>query len=191
MWDLLFIDESQDWPETERDLLYKFYSHHNLVIADGVDQLVRSNDPINWREGIKNSDSQVVRLHKCMRTKYQLCKAINTIASLLNIEDWDLEPMPEVDGGKLYVVTGDGMSESLHKKLLSTSQVDGNKPIDFLYCVPPIWVEKQAKEERQDCQVNTINGASKLGTVLEQIQEIASRLVQKNLELCSTIHVGA
>ncbi len=142
MWDLLFIDESQDWPETERDLLYKFYSHHNIVIADGVDQLVRSNDPINWRLGITNKESQVVRLYKCMRTKHQLCKAINTIASLLNIEDWDLEPMPEVDGGKLYVVTGDGLSENLHRKLLKTSQSNGNKPIDMLYCVPPAWVKK-------------------------------------------------
>ncbi|WP_413440330.1 AAA family ATPase [Synechococcus sp. MIT S1220] len=142
MWDLLFIDESQDWPETERDLLYKFYSHHNIVIADGVDQLVRSNDPINWRVGITNKESQVVRLYKCMRTKHQLCRAINTIASLLNIADWDLEPMPEVDGGKLYVVTGDGLSENLHRKLLKTSQSNGNKPIDLLYCVPPAWVEK-------------------------------------------------
>ena len=145
-WDLLLIDESQDWPSSERDLLFALYTHHNLVIADGIDQFVRSNESINWREGIRKGESQIVPLTKCMRSKHQLCKTINTVASLLAIEGWDLKPMPEVDGGKIYVLIGDGLDKAFHKRLLQTSQADGNKPIDFLFCVPPSWVEFNGEE---------------------------------------------
>lgn len=40
-WDLLLIDESQDWPATERDLIYQLYGPKKVIIADGVDQFVR------------------------------------------------------------------------------------------------------------------------------------------------------
>ena len=40
-WDLILIDESQDWPASERDLIYQLYGHRKVVITDGVDQFVR------------------------------------------------------------------------------------------------------------------------------------------------------
>src|SRR5262249_42158597 len=40
-WDYVFIDEGQDWPEDERDLLRFIYPPERFAIADGVDQLVR------------------------------------------------------------------------------------------------------------------------------------------------------
>ena len=41
-WDYLLLDEAQDWPEDERDLLWALYPPRQFVIADGMDQLVRS-----------------------------------------------------------------------------------------------------------------------------------------------------
>jgi len=44
-WDLIFVDESQDWPTDERDILFSVYDFRQFVIADGIDQLVRSHRP--------------------------------------------------------------------------------------------------------------------------------------------------
>lgn len=32
LWDNIFVDEGQDWPENERDLLFRLYPFHNVVV---------------------------------------------------------------------------------------------------------------------------------------------------------------
>lgn len=148
-WDLLLVDESQDWPQSERDLLYLLYSYKNFIIADGVDQFVRGVERTNWRDNITTSDSQVITLKKSLRLKAALCQTVNGVAEEIELPEWSLEPLPESYGGKVYVVTGNGLSEKLHNKIFATSQDKGNKPIDMLFCVPPAWVNKDARGHRQ------------------------------------------
>jgi len=143
-WDLLLIDESQDWPASERDLLYRFYSPDSIIIADGVDQFVRGIERIDWRQGMARRSSQVIRLRKSMRLKAEICQAVKAVADELEITEWDLEPVPEAYGGKVYIVVGNGLSERLHSRIFATAASDGNKPVDMLLCVPPSWVDRES-----------------------------------------------
>ena len=40
-WDYVLVDEGQDWPVDERDILYKVFGPNHCIVADGVDQLTR------------------------------------------------------------------------------------------------------------------------------------------------------
>lgn len=140
-WDLLLIDESQDWPACERDLIYQLYGYEKVIIADGVDQFVRGVDSIDWREGIDRSKTQVVPLRKSLRLKSSLCQAVGYFAEQIEYKNWNLEPLPEAHGGKVIVVVGNAMSEDFHRRLSATARSDGNRPIDMLFCVPPSWVQ--------------------------------------------------
>lgn len=42
-WDYILIDEGQDWADEEKNVLYKIYGSHRLIIADGGEQYIRSN----------------------------------------------------------------------------------------------------------------------------------------------------
>lgn len=43
-WDYVLIDEAQDWPGNERDILYATFGPERVIIADGVDQLLRNEE---------------------------------------------------------------------------------------------------------------------------------------------------
>ncbi len=152
-WDLILIDESQDWPPTERDLIYELYDPNKVIIADGVDQFVRGIEKIDWRESLPNQNSQIVSLTSSLRLKASLCQAVGYIAEALEYTDWNVQPVPETHGGKVIVVTGDPMQERLHNRLSATARNDGNKPIDMLLCVPPNWVEDQEEGKKKVSRV--------------------------------------
>ena len=141
-WNLVLIDESQDWPATERDLIYQLYGHGKVIIADGVDQFVRGIARIDWREGLNKSESQIINLTKSLRLKASLCQTVSHFAKQIEFDNWSLEPLPEAQGGKVVVIVGNPLSEDFHRRLAATARADGNRPIDMLLCVPPTWVEK-------------------------------------------------
>ncbi len=139
-WDLILIDESQDWPETERDFLYKTYGHKKIIIADGVDQFVRGVSRIDWRKNIDKNETQIVPLTKSLRLKSMLCETVGHFAEQIEFDNWNLEPVHESHGGKVIVIEGNAFSEKFHKRIIATSKDDGNRPVDMLLCVPPSWV---------------------------------------------------
>ena len=145
VWDIILIDESQDWPSDERDLLYRLYGHKKILLADGINQLVRGVDHIDWREGLSIAETQVIPLRKSLRLKANLCKAVGHIAEQLEITGWNLEPEEDAYGGKVIVIEGNAFSEKLHNRIAVTAKNDGNKPIDILLCVPPSWVVSDEK----------------------------------------------
>lgn len=140
VWDLVMIDESQDWPANERDLLYHLYGYKKIIIADGVNQFVRGVSRINWREGLGSSESQQIFLHKSLRLKSALCETVGHFAQQVQLNNWNLEPEREAHGGKVIVVEGNIFSSEFHQRLAATAKLDGNRPIDMLFCVPPTWV---------------------------------------------------
>lgn len=142
-WDLILVDESQDWPGSERDLLYRIYGSGKIVITDGVDQLVRGVAKIDWREKLGPNDSQIVTLRKSLRLKASLCETVGHFAEQLEIPNWNLDPEPEAHGGKVLIVEGDPLKKEFITDLLTTATADGNKPIDVLFCVPSNWVSRE------------------------------------------------
>ena len=47
-WDYILIDEAQDWSDAEKEILYKIYGTAHIVVADGVDQFMRTNARMHW-----------------------------------------------------------------------------------------------------------------------------------------------
>ena len=143
-WDLVLIDESQDWPENERDFIYSVYGYKKLVIADGINQFVRGISRVNWTENIDTDERQFIKLKKSLRLKSSLCETVGHFGSLIGIDNWDLEPEMESHGGKFIVVVGDPFSPKFHSKIAATAKADGNHEVDLLLCVPPTWVSYTA-----------------------------------------------
>ena len=146
-WDIIMIDEAQDWPENERDLLYRLYDPHKFILADGVDQLVRGTNLTNWKEKLPDEkDSQTVPLRKSLRLKSELCTFTKLVAEELEYDNWDLEPIPEAHGGKIILTSGNAMDEGLIQKCLERASADGNRNVDSLFCVPPSLASKEQSE---------------------------------------------
>ena len=42
-WNYVFVDEGQDWSDIQKNILMRYFDPQNIVVADGVDQFIRSN----------------------------------------------------------------------------------------------------------------------------------------------------
>ena len=129
-WDFILVDEGQDWPEVDRDILLKAFGAERLIIADGVDQFV-SRQPKRCAWDIAQP-RQIVSLHRSLRLKANLCRFAARFASDSGLE-WDMEPNDDVAGGRIRIVLGEYMG--LHKAVMDQHLAQGNNPIDALFCV--------------------------------------------------------
>ena len=136
-WDLVFIDEGQDWPEDEILIIQKLYVHTSLVVADGVDQYVRQS-VADWSLNVPKDKLRVRRLMRCLRMKENLATFNNTLAQKLGLLDWEAQPNKEASGGKVVIIEGDLVGKnSLVPPMIKDAKLLGNHPIDLLACVPP------------------------------------------------------
>jgi thymidine kinase len=141
-YDYVMVDEAQDWPPDERDLLFAMYDYRQCVLAHGYDQLVRGQQETDWRATIPRGTSQIVSLKRSLRLKAGLCEVVNSIAEALGLQDWNVQPDQQVYGGRVIIVEG-AYRQPLHATLLQRLREHGNEPIDMLCCVPPTMVMEQ------------------------------------------------
>ncbi|MCA1565736.1 MAG: AAA family ATPase [Acidobacteria bacterium] len=142
-WDYVFVDESQDWPIDERDILFSFYDPHRFVLADGIDQLIRTHKHINWRESESVRKHQIITLHKSLRLKANICGFVKTFARHIGMGDLDIEPNLDVHGGRVLIIEGKYAGDrDLHTRLMEKNRSDNNFPVDMLFCVPPQLVDR-------------------------------------------------
>jgi hypothetical protein len=142
-WDFVFIDEAQDWPVDERDLLRRFYPSSQFVIADGVDQFVRGQASCDWQAGLPRSAVRVVNLTTCLRMKANLAHFANQFAAALGLPGWSVDANAQAPGGRVLIVEGDYFSApGLHQRVIDLNAADGNQPVDMLMCVPPKLVRR-------------------------------------------------
>lgn len=134
-WDYILIDEGQDWPENERDLLYRCFGPERCVVADGVDQLIRGAAPCDWTAPAGARLRQTVPLRRAMRMKSNLCRFIRAFAEEAGSE-WDQEVNEEIAGGTVTIISG-SYTRGLHERIFEQHREQGNMPIDALFCVPP------------------------------------------------------
>jgi len=133
-WDYVLIDEGQDWPENERDLLYKFFGPTRCIVADGVDQLTRSQAVCDWTRNVSGVPKQTVPLKRAMRMKSNLCRFIRDFAEEAGGE-WDQEVNDELPGGLVTIIHGE-YSRECHDRIFAQHKGHGNEPVDALFCVP-------------------------------------------------------
>lgn len=137
-WDYVFVDEGQDWPEEERDFLLSLFAHRVIAVADGLEQLVRSGMPCDWRAGLPRTEVDYVSLDTCLRMKSGLSRFVTAVARHLSLATEGMNPNVEAPGGRVIVVDGSYLSvPSLHNGLVARNADDGNCPVDMLFCVPP------------------------------------------------------
>lgn len=136
-FDFVFIDEAQDWPEHERDIIVRIFGAKRTVVADGIDQLVRSTSSTDWTARIGNTPKQVVPLRRSLRLKHTLARFSNVLAEELNLLDWNLQENPELSGGRVTVILGPlGRASEMLKAEIAGFVADDNSPVDSLICVP-------------------------------------------------------
>ncbi len=141
-WDYIFIDEGQDWPQNEQELLLRLYPDNKFVIADGIDQLIRSSIPANWKERLRATPPYLLPLRTCIRMKAGLARFVISFAQNLGLPQPNWQANPETPGGRVIVVDGDYLYDrTLHEDLLALNTKDGNEPVDMLFCVSHRLVE--------------------------------------------------
>jgi hypothetical protein len=137
-WDYVLVDEAQDWPADERDLIFKIFGPQRVIIADGIDQMVRGNRPLDWRVAAGRTPSQLVSLTKSLRLKANICTFANGLAEELGLAGWRLDVNQELHGGRVMLVSGllrD--AKRFVGDLIDATRSSGNAPVDMLMCVPP------------------------------------------------------
>lgn len=137
-WDIICVDEGQDWPLNERDLLAALYRFENIIVADGIDQLIRDVKPCNWHADLEREQFEVVEMSRCLRLKSNLGRFISVIAQELDQPSWRIDVAGSIPGGRVVVIDGDYfVQRPLHEALMKQNAADGNANIDMLFCVPP------------------------------------------------------
>lgn len=154
-YDYVMVDEGQDWPDDERDLLMEVFSHRRLVVAEGREQLVRSSTPADWRGRLSRDQVCVHELRASLRMKSNLVRFAQLMADLLGVPSAAPLPNEEALGGRVLVVEGDYLADAtLHHRLRERVCAEHNSEIDILMCVPPRLVhsveeEGQARRESE------------------------------------------
>jgi hypothetical protein len=142
--DTVFVDEGQDWPANEIEVLRTVYTPQRIAVADGVDQFVRSS-VANWSAGVSREQSRSRRLTRCLRMKANLALFVADYADALGLQDWDLEPNPDANGGRVLIVEGDLAGQTaIYDEVCADAARLGNYPIDLLACVPPSLVSHES-----------------------------------------------
>lgn len=136
-FDAIFIDEAQDWPQAEADLLSKLYGTEKVSLANGLSQLVRGA-PTNWdSSSAGGKDDDAKRLKEGLRMKANLCRFANALAEEVGLP-WKVTTNSQAPGGRVIVRFGkyEDMKD-LQAELLREAVKANNMPIDLLHCVPP------------------------------------------------------
>ena len=145
-WDAIFVDEGQDWPSNEIDILRAVYQPERIVVADGVDQYVRAS-VADWSSGLTRENLRPRRLRRCLRMKANLAHFVADCADYLGLQNWDLEPNPEANGGRVIIIEGDLANQTTLLNQIFTEAAElGNYPVDLLACVPPSLVVHDGEE---------------------------------------------
>ncbi len=143
-WDYVLIDESQDWDEREKEILYRIFTSKRIIIADGVDQLIRSQNRCNW---IRDNKFTKTTEKKGLRQKVNLIEFVNGYAEQFNL-NWSLEPASKLLGGKI-IITDNSNDYSLFKQEFDRCSENGNQAYEMLFLVPPSLVQREQGQDKR------------------------------------------
>ena len=136
-FDYVFVDEAQDWPQNEINILKSIYDHKQIIVADGEDQYIRGHKA-NWLEFSEDTEFKPIKKTICLRMKKNLTLFVNRLAEKFEINDWDLKPNESLLGGNVIIYEGDLYNqENLITDAINKAKTDNNYPVDLLVCVPP------------------------------------------------------
>ena len=134
-FDAIVIDEAQDWPQSEADLIKLLYPVKSICLADGLDQLLRGIRT-DWTKDVPYEIRAILPLKKCLRMKRNLAVFANKAAEAGNL-NWSISPNDNAGGGKVIILLANYSDDpTLHSTLIEAAKNKGNSEIDFLFCLP-------------------------------------------------------
>ena len=158
-FDYVLVDESQDWLEDEIKILKRLFGVNNLVVSDGVDQLVRGKKS-SWALGLKDKEKILFSLDKSLRMKANLVYFANQVSVLLEYPEWSIKANPLLKGGRIIVYIGAfWTSIPLIKTIISESINQKNSPIDLLM----LFSNKRSQEMRSPLELTKFESDLGLG----------------------------
>lgn len=142
-WNYVLVDEGQDWRLEEKNILFRLFGSKHLIVADGLDQMIRGSKKCDWSDGVDAYKPPAEK--RCLRQKRNLANFVNAYAEKMYL-NWKLEPREEFPGGKIVVVVGE-YSPEIHKPLYASCVESGNLAYEMLVLVPPNLVVKKLDSE--------------------------------------------
>jgi AAA domain len=136
-WDHVLVDEAQDWSNAERDFLRALYGHRRLVLADGIDQLVRRQTACDWIAGIPPVERANVPLGTSLRMLRNVALFANCTARALGFDTWRIAPRDDLLGGRIIVCVGEIPAGALLPAVVAAARANRADPVDCLICIPP------------------------------------------------------
>ena len=150
-FDRVFVDEAQDWYMDEAEILKKIYEMEPICVADGKQQLVRSQRRTDWFLGTSRERREFLDLNVCLRMKNNLYDFVVGLAQRLGRE-WDCERNNQVSGGRIFLIdTPYELNSKLHIQLSKEAAGLGVQNVDWLFLVPP---SKIIKTETKTTQIS-------------------------------------
>ena len=138
-WDYILIDEAQDVSDLEKDLFFLLYSPHRLVIADGVDQFVKSNARQDWCQGVgQESLNQAAEMTLERRQKANIVRFLNALSYRAKL-NWKVEENKTIPGGEIIVEAR--YTSDIHIELERRCVENKCENYDILILVPPSMAE--------------------------------------------------
>lgn len=150
-YDLVFIDEGQDWLEGEKMIIELLFGEKNIFVAHGTAQETRGKE-LDWSKGKvkawgnKEGNVRVRTLRKALRMTPNLALFIKSFAkqNLLYDRYNEVEINENLHGGDIFIVEGDYFADhNLHYEIMKNIENDEAKPVDILHCVPSSMVNKR------------------------------------------------
>ena len=136
-FDRIFVDEAQDWHVDEAEILKLIYRSEPICVADGRQQLVRSQRRTDWFLGTSRENRDFLELKICLRMKNNLYDFLVGLAARLK-RDWDCKRNNQVSGGRIFMINSPyELNENLHAQLIKEAETQNIKNIDWLFLVPP------------------------------------------------------
>ena len=141
-WDYCFVDEAQDWTESERDILLRLFGS-NLLVADGGQQFVRSVEGCDWNV-IENRNS--IKLKKTLRQENNIITFVNEFIKQVDENASKIQPNDILPGGEIVIQENNFESViTTIKEQLASLKKCGNIPYDMLVFVPHSYVDKESR----------------------------------------------
>lgn len=136
-WDYILVDEAQDWSDNEKNILLKIYGPDHIIVADGIDQFIRSAQKQHWE---RNLHVNTINKTIGMRQKSNLTAFVNAFAKEAGVK-WEVKANKQLLGGKVRIVSEYTASE--HQNLVKNCQQNGCENYDILFLIPPKLVCKE------------------------------------------------
>ncbi len=182
-WDYILIDEAQDWGDLEKKIIFTIFGKEKIIVADGIDQLVRSQKKCNWTQGLKpNIDFNKTYEKRGLRQKANLISFVNEYAKQTGIT-WEIEPKPELIGGKI-IITTKGYTKALHDEQLKYCKDYQNSEYEMMFLVPPSLVDRKYDEKHIETRKFSLtNDFLNMGISIHDLTNKDLRIQQYAIEL--------